>query len=128
MHHYIYGYGYDMEATTTRLVVTVMLLYRIIAIAHIIYLITSGISSSAWDSTAEMMALAINSSPTRHLQNTCTGIVGIKTFQTPIRILASKVTGAKEDHLELVFGEIASPDVYMERLELNQAYGKVKVD
>ena len=126
MSHNIYGYGYDIRDTTTQLAVAVMVTYCIIAFAHIIYLGAFGISSMAWDSTAEMMALAMNSSPTKHLQNTCAGIIGIKPFQTRVRILASKSSGAgEEDHLELVFGEIGAPDAHMEKLKLNQKYGNL---
>ena len=102
-----------------------MLAYCILALVHILYLGTSGISSTAWDSTAEMMALAVNSSPTKYLQNTCAGIIGIKAYQVPVRILAAKVSsaGAGEDHLELVFGESGKDGVHIERLEVNRKYG-----
>ena len=104
----------------------VMLIYCILAFAHVIYLGTSGISSTAWDSTAEMMALAMNSTPTKHLQNTCAGIIGIKTFQTLVRVLATNPNGAKADHLELVFGEVEQSNVA--RLKMNQEYGALLLD
>ena len=70
------------------------------------YLGSTGISSGSWDSVAEVVALAMNSSPTQHLQNTCSGIIGVKPFRTRVRILATaSQVGEKQDHLELVFGE-----------------------
>ena len=94
--------------------------------SHIIYLFAFGISSTAWDSTAEMMALAINSSPTKYLQNTCAGIIGIRTYQTRVRILATGSDSTKADHLELVFGDAGRRNVT--QLEVNQQYGKVHIE
>ena len=102
-----------------------MIAYCILAFLHILYATGSGISSTAWDSTAELIALAMNSSPTRHLQNTCAGIIGVKTFQTTVRVQASQSEGGKDGHLELVFGE---PEAHMQRLEVNREYGKLHVD
>ena len=124
--HQVLGYGYNTQSTTTQLAIAVMLLYSILALAHIIHLGVFGISSTAWDSTAEMIALAMNSSPTRHLQNTCAGIIGIRTYQTLVRVLATSTDGSKADHLELVFGDVEQQN--MRRLEVNQEYGKIHID
>ena len=105
-----------------------MCAYCLIASAHILYLGISGISSTAWDSTAEMMTLAVNSAPTEHLQNTCAGIIGIKTFQTSVRVLARDSGDGQQDHLELVFGEFQRPDACMRMVEVNRKYGKVRVE
>ena len=127
MKHEVLGYGYNTHSITTRLAIAVMVTYCILASTHITYLCASGISSTAWDSTAEMMALAMNSSPTKHLQNTCAGIIGIKTYQTVVRVLAtSSGDDAKADHLELVFGDVEQQN--MQRVGVNQEYGKLHVD
>ena len=126
MAHDAYGYGYNTEGTTIKLALVVMVAYCVFAIVHIIYLGLTGISSTAWDSTAEMMVLAMNSSPTKHLQNTCAGIIGIKPFQTLVRVLATNGIDHKADHLELVFGNIEQSN--FKRLEVNQEYGRVHMD
>ena len=131
MTHEVLGLGYTTDGITTRLAMAVIIGYCLLAFSHLIYLGISGISSTAWDSTAEMMALAMNSSPTRHLQNTCAGIIGIKTFQTRVRILAAASTDESkrdDDHLELVFGQDDQGTTHMERLAMNQRHGKLHVD
>ena len=50
--------------------------------------------------------MAINSAPTKGLQNTCAGISKIRTFKTLVRVLVRKDEGEGEgEHLEMVFGE-----------------------
>lgn len=80
----------------------------------------SGVSSTAWDSTAELVALAMNSSPTKVLQNTCAGIVGRQAFSTSVRVLTTN-----PGHLELVFGDLKDPNSQASKLVMNQKYGKL---
>ena len=127
--HSLDGWSYNIQDTARKLALVVMLVYCIIAFSHILYSLVSGISSTAWDSTAEVVALAMNSSPTDHLQNTCAGIIGVKTFRTPVRILASKMNDAKEEgHLELVFGDEKERGLGWSSVETNVKYGRVKND
>ena len=100
--------------------------YCALAIAHMVYLAKTGISSDAWDSTAELLALAINSPPTHHLQNTCSGIFGMKTFRTRVRILATAERSSQQkDHLELVFREASEATVPEVKMLLNEEYGRL---
>ncbi len=117
-----------MQEATTRFALAVMLVYVTLAFAHILYLGISGISSSAWDSTTEIVALAMNSTPTKYLQNTCAGILGIRTFQTRVRILATNNNLGQDEHLELVFGEDSEWNTLMTRLALNKEYGALHID
>lgn len=79
-----------------------------------------GVSSTAWDSVGELVALTVNSSPTKILQNTCAGIVGRQALKTPVRVLATT-----PGHLELVFGEIEDPKLQASELVMNEKYGKL---
>ena len=103
-----------------------MITYCALAIGHMIYLGITGISGSSWDSAAEFIALAMNSKPTQHLQNTCSGIIGMKPFRTRVRILARASSTGEEDHLELVFGEKAEEQRRVVRMELNKEYGALE--
>lgn len=85
----IYGWLYSASGTTTKLAITVMLAYCVLVLGHIIYSTISGISSTAWDSTTEFVALTMNSSPTKILQNTCAGIIGSTALKTLVRVLAT---------------------------------------
>ena len=115
-----------MQGTTTKLALAVMLIYCVLAFAHVLYLGISGVSSTAWDSTAEVVALAMNSRPTKHLQNTCAGIIGIKTFRTNVRILATNGEKGKEEHLELVFGDLEHSGAPRTRMEADVEYGRLR--
>ena len=99
-----------------------MLAYCILVLAHLIYSAISGVSSTAWDSVAELVALAMNSSPTEALQNTCAGIVGRKAYETHVRVMKTS-----DKHLELVFGEVKDPNADVSRLVMNEKYGKVAI-
>ena len=104
----------------TKLAIAVMLAYCFLVLAHIIYLAISGVSSTAWDSVAELVALAMNSSPTEALQNTCAGIVGKKAYETEVRVLKTS-----EKHLELVFGEVKDSNADISKLVMNEKYGRI---
>ena len=91
-----------------------------------VYLARTAISSDAWDSTAEVLALAINFPPTHHLQNTCSGIFGMMSFRTRVRIVATaNQPGDREDHLELVFGEPSEAAAPETKMALNEEYGSL---
>ena len=117
----IFGWTYTARETTIKLAICVMLVYCILVTAHIVYSVFSGVSSTAWDSGAEMIVLAMNSSTTEILQNTCAGIVGKKVFETPVKILATEW-----QHLELVFGdESEATNSSMSSVEMNEEYGRL---
>ena len=122
--HYYQGWAYTSNGTAVRFSLAVMVTYCTLALSHMVYLGRSGISSDAWDSAAEIIALAMISSPTHHLSNTCSGIIGMKTFRTRVRILATADRpGEKEDHLELVFGEVSEATKPEVKMVLNEEYG-----
>lgn len=115
-----YGWLYSGRGTATVLAITVMLAYCVLVLGHIIYSAIFGVSSTAWDSTAEIVALAMNSSPTKILQNTCAGIIGRHAFNAPVRVLVTA-----PGHLELVFGEDKDQNAQTSKLEMNKKYGKL---
>lgn len=113
-----YGWLYSASGTTTQLSLTLMLAYCTLVFGHIIYSAISGVSSTAWDSAAELFALTMNSSPTEVLQNTCAGIVGRKALGTNVRVMATT-----PGHLEMVFGDAKDPN--KTNLVMNEKYGKL---
>ncbi|MCJ1467198.1 hypothetical protein MMC07_005821 [Pseudocyphellaria aurata] len=113
-----YGWLYSASGRTTQLALAIMLSYVLLALGHIIYSAISGISSTAWDSVGELVALTVNSSPSKVLQNTCAGIVGRQALKTNVRVLATT-----PGHLELVFGEIEDPTLQASELVMNEKYG-----
>ena len=79
-----------------------------------------GISSTCWDSIAEFVALAMNSSPTKALRNTCAGITELHIFQLPVRVVVMQDNEGDGGHLELIFGNGKSNG---DRIKPNRAYG-----
>lgn len=117
-----FGWQYTARETTTKLAIAVMLAYCALAFAHLIYSAISGVSSTACDSVGELVALAINTSPTETMQNTCAGIVGKTAFQTRVRVMQ---TSGK--HLEMVFGDDQDPNADISKLVLNEKYGSIPI-
>ncbi|MCJ1252111.1 hypothetical protein MMC30_009349 [Trapelia coarctata] len=121
--HSFVGWVYSIDGTLTTLAIVVMFAYCILAFAHTIYLGIFGVSSGAWDSLADLVALAMNSAPTKHLQNTCAGIYGVKTFQTHVQLLAVPNGDGDYGHLELVFGDNQESHADAARVAKNTEYG-----
>lgn len=84
---FINGYGYRMNGAASWIAVTVLLVYATLSLGHITYRIFTRISSDAWESSIDLIALAQNSAPSRErLANTCGGVAARKTLRTPVKI------------------------------------------
>jgi hypothetical protein len=134
------GWGYGPDILAVRLSLAILILYSVIAISHIAYTVWTGVSSSAWDSVTEIVALCIHSRPAVELENTCAGIKATKVLEQRVRIAATRgwsdevgIGHAAEDtdaadlkasHLELLFdsGEQAA----MSGVKKNHEYGTLK--
>lgn len=121
------GCAYSIDGIFTTLAIVVMFAFCVLAIAHAVYLAVSGVSSNAWNSAAEVVALAMNSSPTTYLHNTSAGIIGVNTFKTSVRILA-KGRDVQREHLELVFGDEGLADPGTSKLVKNKDYGEIPTE
>ena len=110
-----YGWAYMIDSVFIKLGIAVMFGYCLLTFGHFVFAIITGISSSAWDSVTEIIALAMNSSPTEALQNTCAEITGKRPFQTIVRIRETSV-----GHLELLFEEESDYKMQTSELKLNE--------
>ena len=119
----IEGYAYNTQGTTIKLAIGLLIAYCVTAIAHIIYAGISGISSTCWDSIGEVTALAMNSTPTAALRNTCAGITELHIFKLPVRVLAFRDAEGDGEHLELVFGKLDEKTFESRTIKANRAYG-----
>ena len=135
------GHSYNVIGTPPKVAIAILMVYCVVAFCHIIYAGTSGektptspffllvshysigISSTSWDSIAEVTALAMNSTPTALLRNTCAGISELHIFKLPVRIVASKDEEGEGEHLELVFGDVPKEKTGGDLIEPNRAYG-----
>lgn len=83
-----------------------------------------GISSTCWDSVGEVTALAMNSTPTTLLKNTCASILKLNIFKIPVRVLAFRDNeGGDDEHLELMFRDVDEKVVRGTPIKLNRVYG-----
>ena len=113
MHAHTTGYAYSSKGKTTKVSIVILLFYSTLAVSHWIYLSCKGETSSSWDSSGEIAALALNSPRTEKLHNTGAGIESTEFFAEQVRVVAVG------DRLELAFDRTSD----QEKMELNGFYG-----
>ena len=119
------GYSYSTRGNAPKLAIAFLLLYCILVVIHLTYAGVSGISSTSWDSVAEVTALAANSTPTKELQNTCAGITEHRIFELPVRVLVSPDKEGEGEHLEMVFGNVDDGEAEKRRIMPGRVYGRL---
>ena len=117
------GYAYNTLTTPPRIAIAILTMYCVLALGHFLFSGITGISSNCWDTIAEVVALAINSTPTTALRNTCAGISELHIFKLPVRVLVSKDVEGEGEHLELVFGEMKEEELKGRMIKENRTYG-----
>jgi hypothetical protein len=93
-----YGYGYKSSLNSVRLSLVVMTIYCIITVGYILYLLVTGLTSTAWNSGIELVVLALQSRRPDHLGHTSVGIGSMKTYREGVGIRVNSL-----DEVELVF-------------------------
>lgn len=135
----ISGYAYNIRGASPKVAISFLLAYCIIALSHVLYAGISGksslyilvltfinylgISSTCWDSIGEVTALAVNSTPTVLLKNTCAGIMELNIFKLPVRVLAIRDSEGDGEHLELVFGNVDEKEMRGTPIKPDRVYG-----
>lgn len=102
-----YGYGYDWkDSATTQFGISVLLIHFALASAHIAVILYKVLISKeglvgSWTTISELLALAMNSTPSPNLQDTCAGVDAAKTWRQVVSVRET-YTG----HLEMVVGAV----------------------
>jgi hypothetical protein len=109
-----YGYGYSMRGLTRRLATGILLTYLLIVVVYLVIILWSGWSCIGLKSLVEMLALAVNSTPTTILSNTSAGISRFDTYKNVV-----KVRVVTEHHLGIVF----DGDMSADEVEEGERYG-----
>ncbi|KAL9013346.1 MAG: hypothetical protein Q9173_001949 [Seirophora scorigena] len=117
------GYAYNVMTTPPQIAIAILTAYLLLVVGHTLYSGITGISSNCWDTIAEVTALAVNSTPTAALRNTCAGISELHIFKLPVRILVSKDEEGEGEHLELVFGRTDQEKLQERTIKANRTYG-----
>lgn len=99
IHLYVAGVGYTFRNWPSGIAIAILLLYCLMVLGAMMYTFITGVSSSAWDSAAGITALALGSTPPHDLGHISAGLETLDVFRRPVAIMA------KNDHLELVFGD-----------------------
>ncbi|KIX95139.1 uncharacterized protein Z520_09055 [Fonsecaea multimorphosa CBS 102226] len=100
-----YGYGYRWEGSkTVQFGIIVLLIHVAIAAIHSLFLIYKVVIQkeglvAAWTTVAELITLAMNSSPSPRLQDTCAGVMAAKTWRQVVTVRETY-----PGHLEMVVG------------------------
>lgn len=120
------GFAYNTTGATPKVAICFLLAYCVFALAHILYAAITGISSTCWDSIGEVTALAVNSTPSALLRNTCAGITELDIYKIPVRVLALRdKENSDGEHLELVFGELDEKAIQHQVIQQNRVYGTI---
>jgi hypothetical protein len=87
MHAAVTGYAWSYKPGKLQLAAIVTLLaYSVFALGHLFYSLSTGWSSTAWDTTPEIVALAINSRCPEQMLNTGAGIETINPMRQKVTI------------------------------------------
>jgi hypothetical protein len=92
------GYSYSIRGFTRRLAASILSAYLMIVVIYMITAISSGWRCLGLQSLIEIIALAMNSTPTKTLGNTSAGISRFNTYKHIV-----KVRTVFSQHLEMVF-------------------------
>ncbi|KAL9624604.1 MAG: hypothetical protein Q9160_001269 [Pyrenula sp. 1 TL-2023] len=92
------GYGYDSSGVPVRLSLAVLATYCLIVVIYLTYTFITGRTASSWDSSSELIMLAMNSQKPTHLEGTSVGIETLSTFRESVSIRVNE-----NDSVELVF-------------------------
>ncbi|KAL8703205.1 MAG: hypothetical protein Q9225_008123 [Loekoesia sp. 1 TL-2023] len=122
------GYAFSLDGLAPKFTAVILLIYCTLVITHLVYAAVSGISSTSWDSITELVVLAVNSSPSLQLRNTCAGVHQMAVFRLPVRILTSKDADGEEDHLGLHFGAVDELTARKCRIQENHDYGTMLLE
>ncbi|EUC27998.1 hypothetical protein COCCADRAFT_110268 [Bipolaris zeicola 26-R-13] len=115
---FIYGYGYGSRSTSIRLAILVMITYCAIATAYIGYILVTGSTSTAWNSTIELVALALHSKKPDYLGHISVGLDSIKTMKEGVGIRVNQ-----DNELELVFAHDRDIEKrYLKKIQSNKEY------
>lgn len=109
------GLGYRAEGVSYYLALALLFTHSAIAIVHIIWVLYTRNTSTAWSSLQDLVALVSKSTPPDSvLDGTSAGIESYETFKHPVRIRAAKprpATGrSASSGLEIVFDADYVPD------------------
>lgn len=86
INHVAMGYGYDTSTIPVKLSLAALLLYSVIVMAYIVYSLSSGYTSSSWDSIGEILMLGLHSKHPEYMKGTSTETNTINPYKRPMNV------------------------------------------
>jgi hypothetical protein len=91
------GMGYTARSWPSGIAIGILMLYCLVILGSVVWSLLFGISASAWDSAAEITALALHSEPPSNLGHISAGLDTLDVFRRPVGVMA------RSGELEFVF-------------------------
>ena len=115
MQAYAQGYAYSKTNSAVWLSIIILLVYVAVATLFVTVSVVFGVILSSWESTTELMALALESPAPENIKNTAAGVSTIQSFRDKYCVVADgnlvqlrpwqgKVSVEKRVHPNLVYG------------------------
>ena len=128
MHIAVTGYAWYARSFSDYFALAVVIIYMMIALAHMAWVLMTGVTSSSWDSVTELLALALGSPVPGALEGSGAGIERLGTYRRMVRLRARK----EEEDERLVLLVDGDEDVVKGRTEstgnLGAQFDTVAVD
>ncbi|KAL8905176.1 MAG: hypothetical protein Q9171_006774 [Xanthocarpia ochracea] len=86
MRVHVVGYAWYASAFSDYLAIMVVIIYMLIALAHTIWVVATGITSSSWDTVTEILGLALQSPASKALSGSGAGIERLGTYQRMMKL------------------------------------------
>ena len=90
MHVAVTGYAWYARSFSDYLALTIVIIYMLIALAHMAWVLMTGVTSSSWDSVTELLALALRSPVPGSLEGSGAGIERLGTYRQMVRLRARR--------------------------------------
>lgn len=112
------GYGYGQREMSVYLSTGVLMVYCVATLVYLLYIGSTGRSSTAWNTAIEMIVLALQSKRPDYLGFTSGGISAISTLEESVGIRVNE-----QDEAELVFANDRDVgDRKLRKVNANEAY------
>ena len=127
----VVGYAWYASSFSEYLAIAVVLIYMILALAHTIWVLITGVTSSSWDTVTELLALALRSPIPDALEGSGAGIESLGTYRQMVRLriqgkegdekVVMVLDGEKRDETNGVNGREARQEKHI-RIEVDGEY------
>jgi hypothetical protein len=99
VHRSLPDYAWNLGGSTVKIAIAILITYCVYISTYVLYTFFTSYSSTTWSSISVIVALALNSTPTKALKHNSAGNRQIGTFRNLVSVRNVESNG----HLELIF-------------------------